>query len=270
MKLSEFIEAKIIQKPAESREEDMEKLHTANEVFENIVSFVEGLNQDVEKFRRSFIKEKTGKFIGFELERRLPKMPETQAMKVYFFDYDMSGVKKTIKAYADRNVEDNKLKDVRISLFFDAPASAKKTTLSYNRWLAKNLANILQDPRYRSSFVHEFTHTLDYRRINPEYLVARAKRKIAEKEANVKKDRDKYINDPLELNAYYQQAMSDIYAKLLETTEEWNNVIGNTAQEFADILISHLRPQVQKRLNPENIKRLMKRAATTWEYVRLV
>jgi len=272
MKLSDLIEANIFRKLAESREEDMEKLHIANEVFENIVSFIESLDQDISKFRRNFIKEKNGKFIGLKLERRLPEIPEIQDLTVYFYDYEMSGVKETIKAKAGRNILDNKLASVYISLYFDAPASAKKTTVAYNRWISKNLATIIQDSKYRSSFVHEFTHTLDFRRINPEYLIARAKRKIAEKEANVKRDRDSYINDPLELNAYYQQAMNDLYAKLLETetADEWNNIIGNTPQEFADTLISYLRPQVQKRLNPENVKRLMKRAATAWEYVRLI
>jgi hypothetical protein len=272
MKLWDFIETKVIQKLAEAREDDMEKLHTANEVFENVVSFVESLDQDVEKFRKRFIKEKGGKFVGIKLDRLLPSMPEIKAMTVYFLDYEMSGVKKTVKAKAGRTIEDNKLINVHVSLFFEAPATAKKTTLTYNRWLAKNLADILQDSKYRSSFVHEFTHTLDFRRINPEYLVARTKQKIAEKEANVKKDRDKYINDPLELNAYYQQAMSDLYNKLLETetVDEWNNLVGSTPQEFADNLLANLRPQVQKRLNPENIKRFMKRAATAWEYVRLI
>ena len=217
MKLSDLIEANIFRKLAESREEDMEKLHIANEVFENIVSFIESLDQDISKFRRNFIKEKNGKFIGFELERRLPEIPEIQDLTVYFYDYEMSGVKETIKAKAGRNILDNKLASVYISLYFDAPASAKKTTVAYNRWISKNLATIIQDSKYRSSFVHEFTHTLDFRRINPEYLIARAIRKIAEKEANVKRDRDSYINDPLELNAYYQQAMNDLYAKLLET-----------------------------------------------------
>ncbi len=270
MKLSDIIEAKILQRLAESSEEDVEKLHKANEVFESIISFVENLNQDPKNFDKKFMKDNENRLYGIKLHSII-SMPETENMRVLFFDYDIEGVKKTIKAKAGRKIEGDQLKSVYVSLFFDAPSSVKENVKTYNRWFAKNLINILNDSRYRSSFVHEFTHTLDYRRINPEYLVARAKQKISEKEAKKTKDRDKYINDPLELNAYYQQAMSDIYNKLLatETVEEWNKLIGNTPQEFVEVLLANLRPQVQKRLNPENVKRLMKRASTTWEYLRL-
>ena len=119
-----------------------------------------------------------------------------------------------------------------------------------------------------SSFVHEFTHTLDFRRINPQYLIDRAKRK----EASDIRDRDKYANDPLELNAYYQQAISDFYDQLLKTktVEEWNAQVGETPQRFAENIVTlYLRPQVKKRLSPENKKRLMKRAATAWEYLKI-
>jgi len=270
MKFSDFIQAKIFQKLIESRDEDMEKLHMANEVFENIVSYIENLNQDISNFRKNFTRDKNNRFVGINMST-VSSTPEVANMHVYFYDYDLIGIKKTVKAKAGRNIKDGDLESVYVHLFFDAPEAAKKNATTYNRWLAKNLAEILKDPKYRSSFVHEFTHTLDFRRINPKYLVARSIRKTAEKEAKSEINRDKYINDPLELNAYYQQAMSDLYNKLLETetVEEWNNIVGNTPQEFATKLIANLRPQVQKRLNPENVKRLMKRASTAWEYMRL-
>ena len=66
--------------------------------------------------------------------------------------------------------------------------------------------------------------------------------------------------------------MSELYNDLLktETTDEWNANVGETAQEFVDKLLTiYLRPQVQKRLSPENKKRFMKRAATAWEYLKL-
>ena len=277
MKLQALIESKLFLKLAESREDDMDKLHIANEAFENIEAFVRKLGKDPSKFAEKFYTDNDGRFIGFHMETNLSKkqqIPEISDLYIEFLDHELSNVKPTIKARADRNIEPNtgKLTQLRIKLYIDAPQAANKSVKAYNKWFVNNLADLLESSNYRSSFVHEFTHTLDFRRINPEYLVARAKRKISEKEAGKVRDRDKYANDPLELNAYYQQAMSELYNDLLktETTDEWNANVGETAQEFVDKLLTiYLRPQVQKRLTPENKKRLMKRAATAWEYLKL-
>lgn len=277
MKLQDLLEAKLFLKLAESREEDMDKLHIANEAFENIEAFIRKLKKDPSKFAEKFYTDNDGRFIGFHIKTNLPKkqqIPEISDLYIEFLDHELNNVKPTIKASADRNIEPNtgKITQLRIKLYIDAPQAANKSVKAYNKWFANNLADILENSNYRSSFVHEFTHTLDFRRINPEYLVARAKRKISEKEAGKVRDRDKYANDPLELNAYYQQAMSELYNDLLkvETVEEWNANVGETAQEFVDKLLTiYLRPQVQKRLTPENKKRLMKRAATAWEYLKL-
>ena len=274
MKLQALLEAKLFLKLAESREDDMEKLHIANETFENIVAFVRGLGNDLSNFTDKFYTDNNRRLIGFHIKTNLPKkqrIPEISDLFVEFLDHKLNNVKPTIKARADRNIEPNtgKLTQLRIKLYIDAPEDANKSVKAYNKWFANNLADLLESSNSRSSFVHEFTHTLDFRRINPEYLIARAKRK---QETGEPRDRDRYANDPLELNAYYQQAMSELYNDLLkvETVEEWNANVGETAQEFVDKLLTiYLRPQVQKRLSPENKKRLMKRAATAWEYLKI-
>jgi len=277
MSLQTLIEAKIFSKLLESREEDMEKLHVANETFENIVAFVKKLGNDSSKFADKFYTDEAGRFKGFHMEINLPKkqrIPEISNLFIEFVDRELSGVKPTIKARASRVLEPNtgEIKALIISLYIDASNAANKPVKSYNKWFASNLLSILEKSNYRSSFVHEFTHTLDYRRINPEYLIARAKRKQTELEAGGVSDRDKYVNDPLELNAYYQQAISDFYDQLVntKTVDEWNSFVGDTPQQFAETIINtYLRPQVIRRLTPENKKRFMKRLATTWEYLKI-
>lgn len=277
MSLQALIEAKFLQKLAEASEQDIEKLHIANEVFENVIAFVRKLGNNPSKFSDVFYTDDAGRFKGFNMETNFSKkqrIPEISKLFVEFVDRGLFNVKSTIKARAGRVLEPNtgEIKELTIRLYIDAPNAANKPAKSYNKWFAANLLSILETSNYRSSFVHEFTHTLDFRRINPEYLIARAKRKQAEHEAGGVKDRDKYVNDPLELNAYYQQALSDFYEQLVSTNtvEEWNGLVGNTPQEFAEtILNTYLRPQVIRRLTPENKKRFMKRLATTWEYLRI-
>lgn len=277
MNLRVLIEAKLFLKLAESRENDMEKIHIANETFENIIAFVRKLGADPDRFTEKFYTDKSGRLTGFHMETNLPKkqrVPEISDLFIEFLDRKLYGVKDTIKARAGRVLEPNtgKINQLHIKLYIDAPEAAIKAPKTYNKWFAKNLADFLERSNYRSSFVHEFTHTLDFRRINPEYLIARAKRTLAEKEAGGVKDRDRYANDPLELNAYYQQAMSDFFNSLLQakTVEEWNAAVGETPQEFAEnVLTNYLRPQVIRRLTPDNKKRLMKRAATAWEYLKI-
>lgn len=277
MRLLDLVQVNVINKLAESIEEDMEKLHLANESFENIVTFIQRLRKDPKRFKESFYTDNKGRLTGFSIEGNFAKSkqrPEYANLFIQFYDHELYNVKNTVKAKAARVIDPatNKLIELHITLFVDVPQEAKQSTKSYNAWIVKNLEDILQNPRYRSSFVHEFTHTLDFRRVDPSYLVSISKQKKEELEAKIKRDREKYINDPLELNAYYYQAMSDLYASLLktETPEEWNTLVGNSPQEFVEILLSYLRPQAKKRLTPENIKRFMKRASSAWEYLRLL
>ena len=277
MSFLRFLEAKLFQKLVESTEDDMEKLHLANESFEHILDFIQKLGKNLEKFEQNFYKDDQGRLSGFSIEENLAKSkrkPEYANLFIQFHDHELSNVKKTFKAKASRLVDEktNKLVELHITLYIDVPTEAKRSyRKKYNNWIAKNLEDVLQDPRYRSSFVHEFIHTLDFRRVDPSYLVLRTNKRKQEIEKNISKDLEKYINDPFELNAYYNQAISDMYNDLLqtETPEEWNALVGSSAQEFTDNLLNYLRPQVKKHLTPENTKRFMKRASTTWDYIRL-
>lgn len=277
MRLQTLLESKLFLKLAESREQDIENLHIANEVFENVVAFIRKLKGDTSNFSDKFYTDETGRFKGFHLATNLPKsqrIPQVFDLFVEFVDRGLNNIKSTLKANARRvtNPDTGEIQEFHIQLYIDVPEDANKPVKAYNKWFASNLLLVLEKSNYRSSFVHEFTHTLDFRRINPKYLLDRAKRKLARIKSDAKKDLGEYTNDPLELNAYYQQALSDFYDKLLKTStvEEWNEFVGKTPQEFTEnVLNNYLRPQVQKRLTPENKKRFMKRLATTWEYLRI-
>ena len=169
MNLRALIEAKLFLKLAESREDDIEKLHIANETFENIVAFIRNLGNDPSKFVESFYTDQSGKLKGFHLPTNLVPIPEISDLFIEFLDRKLYGVKGTIKARAGRVLEPNtgEIKHLHIKLYIDAPEDVIKVPKTYNKWFAKNLAELLESSNYRSSFVHEFTHTLDFRRINP-------------------------------------------------------------------------------------------------------
>jgi hypothetical protein len=109
--------------------------------------------------------------------------------------------------------------------------------------------------------------------MDPKFLLRRGQQKQAEKERQQQageKSRDfgAYANDPLELNAYFSQAMSDVQTQLrnAKTPGEKRAIIGSSPQEFVDKFMgTYLKKQVRKNIDSENWRRLAKRAATYWE-----
>jgi hypothetical protein len=94
-----------------------------------------------------------------------------------------------------------------------------------------------------------------------------AERERQQQAGEKSRDFGTYANDPLELNAYFSQAMSDVMSQLKgKSPEERTAIIGKTPQEFVDKFMgTYLKKQVRKNIDPENWKRLAKRAATSWE-----
>lgn len=272
--IKEFLQAVL-----EDREQDFWKIEMANQSFDSILGYVKNLGRDFKSFDRVFQKN-NGWFEGFALAPRL-RRTEHLKLRVSFQERSLFGIKGKVNAQAFRvkvqpdNPNSAQLKGFIIKIFFDAPEEAKTNPRTYNRWFAQNLETILDKPEVRSSYVHEFTHVLDFKRMDPRYLLKRATEKQKELDAlqatGAKRDFVKYTNDPLELNAYFSQAMSDVRALLNQATtpEEKKQVIGGSPQEFADKFMSiYLKKQVRKNLTPENRQRLMKRAATAWELLQ--
>lgn len=275
--LSEFIAALL-----ESRQEDFDNIRAANDSYGAILGYIQGLNRDVKAFDRVF-KKNNGFFTGFALGARIRRQ-EHLRLTVSFMDRTLFGVKGKVNAQASRvRVRPDSptaaaIKGFLINIYFDAPDSIKSSPRTYNVWLAANLETILDDPAMRSSYVHEFTHVMDFRRMDPRYLLQRGQKKQQERERRQQsgeKTRNfgSYVNDPLELNAYFSQAMSDVQNQLNRagTPEERAAIIGNTPQEFVDKFMgTHLKKQVRKNIDPENWKRLAKRASTSWELLQEV
>lgn len=281
MTMTELMIKEFLQAVLENREQDFWKIEMANQSFDSILTFVKNLGKDIRSFERVFEKN-NGWFEGFSLAPRL-RRTEHLKLKVMFQDRVVFGVKNKVNAQAFRvkvqpdNPNSAQLKGFVIRIFFDTPEEARLNARTYNKWFSQNLENIIDNPDVRSSYVHEFTHVLDFRRMDPRYLLKRANNKQKEMDilqaTGSKRDFVKYTNDPLELNAYFSQAISDVRAKLnaATTLEEKQQVIGRTPQEFVDLFMStYLKKQVRNNLTPENRQRLMKRAATTWVLLKKI
>lgn len=259
----------------ETREEDLEKIEIANESFNSIEGYVQKLGKNVKAFSQVFQVNEQGFFTGFSLGTRI-RRKEHLRLAVFFLDRGVSGVKGKMNAQASRvkvrpmSLTSAVIKGYQIKIYFDAPTEVKVNARTYNKWLSENLEGIMSNNAVRSSYVHEFTHVQDFKRMDPRFLLQRGNQKVAEKEKGAPTNFGAYANDPLELNAYYSQAMSDVQNQLkaAKTPEERLAVIGSSAQEFVDSFMnSYLKKQVRKNISPENWKRLAKRAATGWEHL---
>lgn len=269
--LKEFINAVL-----EDREQDFWKIEMANKSFDSILNYIKSLGRDIKQFERVFDKNQ-GWFNGFALGTRIRK-EEHLKLRVQFQERNLFGIKGKVNAQAVRvrvqpeNPKSAQLKGFIINIFFNAPPEVLTSPKVYNRWFAANLEDILSNPSVKSSYVHEFTHVLDFKRMDPHFLLRRSMEKQKQVDAlkvsGGKRDFGKYSNDPLELNAYFSQAISDVRSMLrqAQTEEEKQKILGTTPQEFTDkFMQQYLKKQVRKNISPENYQRLMKRAATAWE-----
>jgi hypothetical protein len=253
--LKEFIEGVIL----ETRKEDLAKIRMANNSYTAVISFVRSLGKNPKSFERLFKKE-NGYFVGIAAGAQLKREEHTR-LYIYFQDRKLFNVEGSSHAEATKPTKDT----FAIYIYFDAPPEAIANPTTYNTWFVNNLEQIMNSSKIRSSYVHEFIHILDFKRVGQDFLY------------NQRQDNDNsaeaYINDPLELNAYFSEAMSFVRNKLKKAVskEERRAIIGSTPQEFADLFMQkYLSKQARKFLTPENQQRFMKRAATSWELLRKV
>lgn len=270
LSLREFIE-RVIQ---ETRQEDMEKIKMANNSYIAVSRHLSSLDKDLSKFQSAFTKN-NGWMETLVLSTALPRN-EHLDLEVSFLERGFHNVSSKIKARAMRvkeepnNPSNFNLKKFIIAIYFDAPPEVKKTPKTYNAWFAKNIEDIFNQRSTRLSYVHEFIHVMDFKRMEPAYLQHRTNKKETELAGigSGKRDFVGYINDPLEMNAYYSQALFNVRRKLklAISPEKKRAIIGKTASEFVDkFMNSYLPSQVRKNLTQDNRQRMMKRAATAWE-----
>lgn len=249
--LKEFIEEVIL----ETRQEDLAKIRMANNSYTAIVGFVRSLGRNPKSFERLFKKE-NGYFVGIAAGSQIRRSEHTR-LYIYFQDRKMFGIEGT-HAQAVKPTKDT----FAIYIYFDAPVEVTGSPATYNAWFVNNLQDILNSSKIRTSYVHEFIHVLDFKRVDQDYLY----NKRQEPETHTA-----YINDPLELNAYFSETMSFVRNKLKKAAskKEKQTIIGSTPQEFVNLFMQkYLSKQVRKFLTPENQQRFMKRAATAWEFLK--
>lgn len=275
--------AEYINVTLESMEEVFQKIQAANESYDAIVAYIRRFGRDPKVFARAFQTNDQGFFTGFALGARVRREEHLQ-LAVFFMDRGVAGTKSKVNAQASRvrvnpmSTTSAAIKGYQIRIYFDAPPEAKVNAKAYNKWLATNLEDLLMNDTTRSSYVHEFTHVQDFKRMDPKFLLWRGQQKQVEKERQQQageKSRDfgAYANDPLELNAYFSQAMSDVQTQLrnAKNTTEKSQILGANAQEFVHKFMNkYLKKQIRKNINPSNWRKLAKRAALGWEELQKV
>jgi len=253
--IREFIEGVIL----ETRQEDLAKIRMANNSYTAILSFVRSLGKNLKSFERLFKKE-NGFFVGVAMGATLRREEHTK-LYVRFLERTLFDAPATYIASAELVGT-----VYRINIYFQAPPEVLSSPKKYNRWFAENLEDVLNSSKLRSYYVHEFIHTLDFRRIDPEYIYGRPEDQTV---ANT----PAYANAPLELNAYFLQAISNVRNKLKKARDnkERMEIVGGTPQEFVEkFMTQYLSGQLRNHLNADNRQRLMKRAATAWELLRKI
>lgn len=179
----------------------------------------------------------------------------------------------------------------------------------YNEWFRANISKVFK--KLRTTYVHELTHILDYGRVKAEWMALRKKVKDADqselndlqqqisvlgmkfkrlrkpetkqlaqssidnlsKQVDAKKAalHSQYINDPLELNGYFNETLSKFIFDLKnlkdKTPEGIMSVVGRSPQEFADKFMDRLHSSAKKSITDDNARKYMKRIATLYDKI---
>jgi hypothetical protein len=241
----------------EATKDDLEAIRLANNSYLSIVKLLTSLNGEVENFERVF-KKQDGYFYSIALGAKLRRDEHTKVY-VEFPDTTMANAPKDYGASAQMIGN-----SFVIKLYINAPPEVIDSPKKYNPWFAANIANLINTLKVRSRYVHEFVHTLDFKRMNKDYLYDRpSKENIV--------GTPEYSNSPVEMNAFYLQAISNLKTKLrkIEDPAKRSAMLGATPQEFADLFMTkYLNPVFREKLNAENQKRLRKRVASAWYFLK--
>lgn len=117
------------------------------------------------------------------------------------------------------------------------------------------------------SFVHEYIHHLDFKRgAKPggRYSVD------PHGDGSGAGERPDYWNDPMEMNAYYQEALRVVDGILEKTPLEYRdrirqNLMGNSVEHFIDFVMRKLPRKMLEHLTADNKRRLQKRIAVYYQ-----
>lgn len=125
-----------------------------------------------------------------------------------------------------------------------------------------------------TSMTHELTHYLDYKRgFEKNGINTRRDDSLAARGDLSDGNLRAYFNDPLERNAYYQQAISEIVSQLVvwshnEARHEQGEEVLASFDKFLDFCKGELRPDFQDFLTQENWRKLTRRLYKLYGYLK--
>jgi hypothetical protein len=234
------------------------KFDAAMKSYNDIVRIVSSIPQNSNGFKQLFAHE-DGRLAQLNLSKLL-RRSEHNKLYLSFSSRSFWNVAPGLNARASRfrkNSKSLKFKSFVIQIFIDSPDKINKNKRKYNAWFAKNLLTFLLNPKIKEYYIHEFIHVMDFRRLDPLYLKNRAlTARQRENGLDGKKNFDLYVNNPLELNAYfYQGLMSLIHAKEENT---------KNPHKFVKRFMRHLPKVFRKNMNEKSEKKVIKRAYKLW------
>lgn len=245
------------------RKGDEEFIAKAQQSYADILEILKSLDGESSAAFSEVFEKEAGKYSLVDLNRHLPR-PEHENLYLVFVDKKTSDKRKTISAEAYRSITpEGRL--YWIELLIDVPYKSLK---AYNSTFRKSVLAAFATPDIKKSYIHEFVHTLDFRRMSDEYLLKRSEMKRKKREAGIKKDFKKYVNDPLERNAYFFESLDSVIdeLKIIQTREEWDEFTGGSPRAFIEIFVkSFLDPRAKKHWDDKAQRSMIKRLAAIYE-----
>lgn len=299
----------------EEREQDIKNIEKSIGSFKQIFNLLLQLKKttDISYVNDILQKDQEGRYIAIQLMKVSPK-PEHDKLRLYFVEKTLQPQYMQQKTAGLSQPVDPTTGFAEIKLGYRIsdydPNISIKDTKTYNEWFKQNIVRVFK--RMRSTYVHELTHILDYKRVKEQDWLETRKRVGIEKQQNIDKMRSDlefmgmkfkrlraptkkvemrkninqltknieqktkekhvdYINDPLELNAYFNETLSKfIFAiKKLDDRSEENikQIVGNSPAEFADNFTRKLHSSTKKSISEENLKRYLKRVTLIYDNI---
>lgn len=247
------------------RENDDKFQRLAKNSFVAVTNFLKRVESSTPQELEHLVgKDASGRFAWINLGVVAPR-PEHEGLYLFFSDRADAGVKPTLTAVAQRSGQ-LPTREYRIVIYVNSTSISAR---GWNKQFAANVASWFAHARM--SYIHEFTHVLDFRRMSDEYLASRTSRKRQAREKGQTKDFARYMNDPLESNAFTQESFAVVNSELrhVKTLDEFEQKMGATPAQFVDIFMTkYLDKRARKHWSDENKRKVIKRAIEFYHRAR--
>jgi len=246
------------------RAADEALLRKANSSYIAVAKLLYRLQAEPKRAFDKIVNKVGGRYGVIDLERVLSG-PEYEGLKLGLVDHETAQVKRTVSSTANRYITPDG-RSYLLSVYFNPGPNL--TDAEYNRAFRASVLLAPLHPKNREHYVHEFVHVMDFRRMSDEYLMGRSSAKLARMQRGEKKDFRRYMNDPLETNAFTHQSFTRVKSMLkgARTRAAWEAVMGRSPHEFVDKFMStYLDKRARKHWSEDNLRKLAKRAAAFYQ-----